>query len=59
MSEKEKATKPIPDQIFEEMMSDVRTKPEFNDEMVKNIESLYASDGLKKAAKIIEIITPK
>jgi hypothetical protein len=59
VSEKEKTTKPIPDQIFEEMMSDVRKHPEFDTELAKKVENLYANGGLQKAAKIIEIIMPE
>ncbi len=55
----EKAAKPIPEQIFDKMMSEVRKKPEFNGELVKALEELYANDGLAKGPKIIEIIKPK
>ncbi|MBN1693120.1 MAG: hypothetical protein JW845_06150 [Dehalococcoidales bacterium] len=57
--EEEDTSKPIPDQIFEEMISDVRKHPEFDTELVKKVEKLYANGGLQKATKIIETIIPE
>ncbi len=58
MSSEEKSTKPIPEQIVEAMIADISSKKEFDEQLIKRIEGLYGSGNLKRAERIIEVITP-
>lgn len=58
MSSKEKSIKPIPEQIIEAMIADISSKEEFDEKLIESIEGLYRSGNLKKAERIIEVITP-
>ena len=58
MSKEEKSTKPIPEQIIEAMIADIRHKKEFDEQLIQRIEGLYKSGSLKRAESIIEAIMP-
>ena len=58
MSSEEKLTKPIADQIIELMISNIKKKEEFNEQLIEEIEGLHKSGDLKKAGRIIETIKP-
>jgi hypothetical protein len=59
MTKQKKTSKYIPDQIFEEMSSKLKEEDGFEAELVEKLKGLYATGGLKKSDKIIEIIKPK
>lgn len=59
MGNENKTSKPIPDQIMEEVLSVIRKQKDFDDETIDGLESLWRGGDLKRAERIINVIKPK
>lgn len=58
MDKEENASKPIPDQIIEEVLSVIKKQKDFDAEIINGIEKLRRSGELKRAERIISVIKP-
>lgn len=59
MGNENKTSKPIPDQVMEEVLSVIRKQKDFDDETIDGLESLWRGGDLKRAERIINVIKPK
>lgn len=58
MEKETNVSKPIPDQIIEEVLSVIRKQKDFDDETMTAIEGLWKGGELKRTEKIIMVIRP-
>lgn len=59
MGNENKTSKPIFDQIMEEVLSVIRKHKDFDNETIDGLESLWRGGDLKRAERIINVIKPK
>lgn len=58
MDKENNVSKPIPDQIIEEVLGLIKKQKDFDDETIDNIERLWRSGELKRPERIIRVIRP-
>lgn len=59
MKKENNASKPIPDQIIEEVFDVIRKEKDFDGEIIDGLEKLWRSGELKRAERIIRVIKPE
>lgn len=58
MGNENNVSKPIPDQIMEEVLVLLKKQKDFDDQTIADIEGLWRDGGLKRAERIIRVIRP-
>lgn len=58
MEKETKKTQSIPEQIVEEMVIALRKDPNFDEQTIDNLTSLWKKGELKKAESVLKAITP-
>lgn len=59
MNQKEKAAKPLLEQIFDETLAKLKDQEGFDETIIANLKTAYERGELKKVEKIISTIKPK